>query len=272
MNRIINAGICSYGMSGRVFHAPFLQAHPGFHLKGIVERHQNLSRERYPEATVFRSVKAMLEDNTIELVVVNTPVQTHFEYAKAALLAGKHIVVEKPFTVNAAEAKELNQLASEKQLQLIVYQNRRYDGDFLALKQVVAQGVLGELKEAEMRFDRYRPGHSGKNHKEGDQPGAGNLHDLGEYLQGGAIPSLSAWIATPNETDGVLHTVIQGEDLRKTTRSEIGNYMNFYEDVYQLLVNHEKNPVPATDGVMTMKIIDAALQSSKNRKVIPLEP
>lgn len=351
MNRIINAGICSYGMSGRVFHAPFLQAHPGFHLKGIVERHQNLSRERYPEATVFRSVKAMLEDNTVELVVVNTPVQTHFEYAKAALLAGKHIVVEKPFTVNAAEAKELNQLASEKQLQLIVYQNRRYDGDFLALKQVVAQGVLGELKEAEMRFDRYRPGHSGKNHKEGDQPGAGNLHDLGahlidqaiqlfgfpeavfadvmtlrkamvandyfevllyyprpfrvrikgtvfarepypayilqgengtfmqqrsdlqeEYLQGGAIPSLSAWIATPNETDGILHTVIQGEDLRKTTRSEIGNYMNFYEDVYQLLVNHEKNPVPATDGVMTMKIIDAALQSSKHRKVIPLEP
>ncbi len=350
MSKVITAGICSYGMSGRVFHAPFLQAHTGYFLKGIVERHKNNSRERYPGATVFRSVAEMLEDDTIELVVVNTPVQTHFEYAKAALLAGKNIVVEKPFTVNAAEARELDQIAREKGLQLVVYQNRRYDGDFLALKQVVTQNLLGELKEAEMRFDRYRPGHSGKDHKEGDKPGAGNLHDLGahlidqalqlfgppqavfadvmtmrpnliandyfevllyyprpfrvrikgtvfarepyaayilqgengtfmqqrsdlqeEYLQAGAVPSLAPWIPAPQETDGVLHTSVQGKEVRKTTRSEIGNYMNFYEDVYRLLAHHQKNPVPASDGVLTMTIIDAALKSSKEQKVIPLE-
>lgn len=349
MSKIINAGICSYGMSGKLFHAPFLQAHPGFTLSAIVERHKQDSRERYPQAKLYRSFEELLADDDIELIVVNTPVQTHFEYAKAALNAGKNVIVEKPFTVNAAEAKELDDLAQEKNLFLSVYQNRRYDGDFLALKDIVRENILGELKEAEMRFDRYRPGHSGKDHKEGDKPGAGNLHDLGAHLidqaiqlfgypdavfadiftmrqgvaandyfelllyyprpfrvrikgtvfarepyyayilQGengsymqqrsdlqeerllaGDVPAMETWIPTPTGFDGLLHTTINGETVRKETRSEIGNYMNYYEDVYQALAHNRKNPVPAAHAVLTMKIIDAALQSAAQKKVINL--
>lgn len=89
MARIINTGICSYGMSGKLFHAPFIKASPHFRLSAIVERHKNESRERYPDSKLYRSVEEMLNDKNIELVVVNTPVQTHFELAKAALNAGK---------------------------------------------------------------------------------------------------------------------------------------------------------------------------------------
>ena len=347
MSRIVITGIASYGMSGKLFHAPFIEAHPNFRLKAIVERNRNESRERYPDSLLYRSFEELLADDEIELVIVNTPVQTHFEYAKAALNAGKNIVVEKPFTTNATEAQELDDIARGKGLFLSVYQNRRYDGDFKALKDVVQENMLGELKEAEMRFDRYRPGHSGKDHKEGDKPGAGNLHDLGSHLidqaiqlfgfpeavfadiltmrkdmiandyfevllyyprpfrvrikgtvfsresyyayilQGengtymqhrsdlqeerllaGVKPDISAWIPTPDDKDGLLHTMLNGEEIKKQTRSEIGNYMNYYQDVYDALVNGKPNPVPASDAVMTMKIIDAALQSSREQRVV----
>ncbi|MGC4233974.1 MAG: Gfo/Idh/MocA family oxidoreductase [Niabella sp.] len=349
MSQIINAGIASYGMSGKLFHAPFLEAHPHYNLAAIVERHKEESRIKYPNSRLYRSFEELIADNSIQLVVVNTPVQTHFEYAKAALNAGKNIVVEKPFTVTAREAQELDDIAKGKKLFLSVYQNRRYDGDFRAIKDVVQENLLGTLKEAELRYDRYRTGHSGKDHKEGDKPGAGNLHDLGAHLidqaiqlfgfpeavfadvlamrnnmaandyfevllyyprpfrvrikgtvfaresgyaytiqgengtfmqqrsdlqearlQADEIPSLETWIPTPQGFDGILHTIINGEPVRKETRSEMGNYMDYYEEVYQALVNGAPNPVPASDAVLTMRIIDAALQSSKERRVITL--
>lgn len=120
--------------------------------------------------------------DNLQLIVVNTPVQTHFDYAKQAIEAGKSVIVEKPFTVTSGEAVILAQLAKERNVFLSVYQNRRYDGDYRAIKNVVEQNLLGELKEVEMRFDRYRPGYSGKEHKEGRLPGAGSLHDLGAHL------------------------------------------------------------------------------------------
>jgi len=348
-NRIINTGICSYGMSGKIFHAPFIHAHPLFNLSAIVERHRDESRAKYPDSKLYRSFEELLADKDIELIVVNTPVQTHFEYAKAALNAGKHVIVEKPFTVTAEEAQILDNLAKEKNLFLSVYQNRRYDGDFKALKDVVSENLLGELKEAELRYDRYRPGHSGKDHKEGDKPGAGNLHDLGAHLIDQAIqlfgfpeavfadvftmrkdmiandyfevllyyprpfrvrikgtvfareqyyayilqgengtfmqqrsdlqearlmadevPSLGTWIPTPQGHDGILHTIINGEPVRKETRSTMGNYIDYYEDVYQALVNGAPNPVPASQAVLTMRIIEAALKSSAEKRVITL--
>ncbi len=345
----INAGIASYGMSGKLFHAPFLEAHPHYNLAAIVERHKEESRVKYPNSKLYRSFEELIADKSIQLVVINTPVQTHFEYAKAALNAGKNIVVEKPFTVTASEAQELDDISKGKKLFLSVYQNRRYDGDFRAIKDVIQENILGTLKEAELRYDRYRTGHSGKDHKEGDKPGAGNLHDLGAHLidqaiqlfgfpeavfadvfamrdnmvandyfevllyyphpfrvrikgtvfaresgyaytiqgengtflqqrsdlqearlQADEIPSLETWIPTPQGFDGILHTIINGEPVRKETRSEMGNYMDYYEEVYQALVNGAPNPVPASDAVLTMRIIDAALQSSKERRVISL--
>ena len=178
----IKTGICSYGMSGKLFHAPFIQAHPGYELTAIVERNRNDSRERYPDSVLSRSFEELLSMDNLQLIVVNTPVQTHFDYAKQVIEAGKSVIVEKPFTVTSGEAVILAQLAKERNVFLSVYQNRRYDGDYRAIKNVVEQNLLGELKEVEMRFDRYRPGYSGKEHKEGRLPGAGSLHDLGAHL------------------------------------------------------------------------------------------
>ncbi len=155
-------GLCAFGMSGKVFHAPFLKQHPNFLLSAIVERTKNESREKYPDATIYRSVEEMLSDSDVDIVVVNTPVQTHFEFAKKALQAGKNLIVEKPFTVSTAEAEELVRLAAEKNLFLSVYQNRRFDRDYLQVQKVIQSGKLGEIKETEIRFDRYRTEPSAK--------------------------------------------------------------------------------------------------------------
>ena len=182
LNTPIKTGIASFGMSGKLFHAPFIESHPGFELTAIVERNKNESREKYSTSKLFRSFEEMIAQEELDLIIVNTPVQTHFEYAKAAMDAGKAVVVEKPFTVTADEASQLDDYAKTKNVFLSVYQNRRYDGDYCSIRKVVKEKMLGELKEVEMRFDRYRPGFSGKQHKEGSLPGAGTLHDLGAHL------------------------------------------------------------------------------------------
>lgn len=178
----MNIALSSFGMSGRVFHAPFIAQHPHLHLYAVVERHREDSRALYPDSVLYRSVEEMLQDPTIEVVVVNTPVQTHYQYAKDALLAGKHVLVEKPFTLTAEEAQDLDLLAREKGKLLTVYQNRRYDGDYLKVKEVIESGVLGELKEVEIRFDRFRTEISSKAHKETAERGGGALYDLGAHL------------------------------------------------------------------------------------------
>ena len=147
----MNIALTSFGMSGRVFHAPFIAQHPHLKLYAVVERHRSESRELYPESKLYRSVTQMLQDPEVEVVVVNTPVQTHYKYAKEALLAGKHVLVEKPFTVTLEEAQELDTLANEKGKLLTIYQNRRYDGDYLKVKEILESGVLGEIKEVESR-------------------------------------------------------------------------------------------------------------------------
>ncbi len=124
----IKVALLSYGMSGKVFHAPFLEFHPGFELFGSWERSKKLIQLDYPELKSYPTLEAILEDD-IDLIVVNTPVGTHFEYAKKVLLAGKHAIVEKAFTTTVAEARELATLAKEKGLKLSVFQNRRWDSD-----------------------------------------------------------------------------------------------------------------------------------------------
>jgi scyllo-inositol 2-dehydrogenase (NADP+) len=181
-SRIINTALCSFGMSGWVFHTPFLQAHPGFCLYGAWERTKYLAAEKYPGIKTFRTLETMLADDAVELVVVNTPNATHFNYAKQALLAGKHIIVEKPFTITTAEANELIAAAEKQRLKISVYQNRRYDSDFRTIKKVLYEGLLGNMVEAEFHFDRYREELSPKLHKEIPGPGAGILYDLGAHL------------------------------------------------------------------------------------------
>lgn len=169
-------------MSGWVFHAPFIDIHPGFNFYAVWERSKNLAQERYPSVKVFRTLEEMLEDKEIELVIVNTPNYTHHEYTKKALLAGKHVVIEKPFTVTVPEGKELIAIAGEQQKKLSVYQNRRYDSDYKTVKKIVKEGLLGEIVEVEIHYDRFKEELSPKQHKETPGPGTGCLYDLGSHL------------------------------------------------------------------------------------------
>ncbi|MCB0707336.1 MAG: Gfo/Idh/MocA family oxidoreductase [Saprospiraceae bacterium] len=177
----IRTALLSYGMSGKIFHAPFLTLHPGFELTGAYERSKKLIQKDYPELKSYKSPEALLEDD-IDLVVVNTPVDTHYEYATQVLKAGKHVLVEKAFTTTAKEAESLKKLAAKKGLKLTVYQNRRWDSDFKTVKRVLDSNILGEIVEAEIRFDRYNPLLSPKKWKESPNAGAGILKDLGPHI------------------------------------------------------------------------------------------
>ncbi len=178
----INTALCSFGMSGLVFHSPFLSINPHFNFYAVWERTKDLAKEKFPEVKTYRTLEAMLADDLVELVIVNTPNYTHYEYAKKSLEAGKHVIVEKPFTIDVAQANDLIELAKKKDRVLSVYQNRRYDSDYKTIKKVVSENLLGELVEVEMHFDRFREELSPKVHKETPGPGAGVLYDLGSHL------------------------------------------------------------------------------------------
>lgn len=182
----IKTALLSYGMSGKVFHAPFITLHEGFELTGAWERTKDLIRQDYPNVKRYVTLEELLADD-IDLVVVNTPVDTHFDYTKQVLQAGKHALVEKAFTTTAAEAEELDALAKAKGLKLTVYQNRRWDSDLKTVKQVLESGELGDIVEAEIRFDRYNPNLSPKAWKESANAGAGVLKDLGPHIIDQAI-------------------------------------------------------------------------------------
>lgn len=178
----IKTAILSFGLSGKVFHAPFIHLHPGFELSAIWERTKSESTAVYPYVHIARSLDELLDDQSIDLIVVNTPTGTHFDYARKALEAGKHVVVEKAFTTTVNEAIELDHLATEKNRLLSVFQNRRWDSDFQTVQKVINDGLLGTVHEAEFHFDRYKEELSPKLHKETAGPGAGLLYDLGPHL------------------------------------------------------------------------------------------
>ncbi len=187
MGNPIKTGLLAYGMSGKVFHAPFVDKHPGFELVAIVERSKNDVLKDYPGVQQVREIDVILNHPEIELIVVNTPNYTHFEYAKAALNAGKHVLIEKPLSVLRSEAEELFSLAFRKNLKVFAYQNRRFDSDYKSVKQVLESGKLGKIVEGHFRFDRYRDEISYKFFKEQQIPGAGILYDLGAHIIDQAI-------------------------------------------------------------------------------------
>ena len=344
----IKTALLSYGMSGKVFHAPFLELHPGFELLGSWERSKKLIQEDYPRVKSFLSLESILEDITVDLVIVNTPVATHFDYAKKVLLAGKHVVVEKAFTTTVAEAEELEELAKLKGLKLSVFQNRRWDSDFKTVKKIIEDNVLGEIVEVEFHFDRYNPVLSPKEHKETANSGAGILKDLGPHLIDQALflfglphavfadirmirnntlvddyidillyysdfrvrlkssffvrelnpsyvihgkkgsflkprgdvqedelklgkkPNTPTWGTEPKSLEGTLHTEINDDIFNAKVPTLQGNYYDFFEGVYQAIVNDKPEPVTAHDGVNVMRIIEAAIQSNEQMKVINL--
>lgn len=350
--QLVKVGLCAFGMSGKVFHAPFLKQHPGFFLSAIVERSKEESKLQYPDAVIYHSVKEMLQNADIDLIVVNTPVQTHFEYTKMVLEAGKNVIVEKPFTVNVEEAEELVRIAESKNLFLSVYQNRRFDRDYLQVQKIISEGKLGAIKEVEIRFDRFRTEPSAKEHKENPElNGSGAVHDLGSHLVdqatqlfgfpektfadifsmkgqnyandyfeillyykndvrvrlkssaftkeehfaykihgdkgsflqersdnqenelvAGAIPFYGKdWVKPLEGSDGILnYSDENSESKRVTTLSEQGNYMNYYQQIYEHIVFGYALPSLGSEVVQNMKIIEAAIESSRKGKVIDL--
>lgn len=179
--KTISTALASYGMSGIVFHGPLLEVHPRFEIKKILERHQHNSAGKHPGATLVRSYDEILEDKEIELLIVNTPDHLHYSMSMEALNAGKHIVVEKPFTMKSAEANEIIETAENKGLMVSVFQNRRWDGDFLTVKDVINKGLTGRLVSFESHFDRFR-NYIQESWKEDDSLGAGTLYNLGSHM------------------------------------------------------------------------------------------
>jgi predicted dehydrogenase len=179
-------GLASYGMSGQVFHAPLINVHPGFVVSSILERTKNLSSDRYPETEIARNLDQLLDNPAVDLVVVNLPDNLHYETCRAALHAGKHVIVEKPFVRESSQGEELIAMADEKGLMLSVFQNRRWDGDFLTVRKILDQGLLGRLVEYEAHFDRYRNFIQESTWKE-DVGSGSTLYNLGSHLIDQAI-------------------------------------------------------------------------------------
>jgi len=178
----ISTALCAYGMSGSVFHGPLLSSHPGFFISKVWERKNKRVQQYLPEVPSVNTYEDILQDDSIELVIVNTPEHTHFDFARRALEAGKHVVVEKAFTVNDAEAQQLIQLAGERDLVLSVFQNRRWDSDFLTVRKILDQQLLGRLVSYEVHYDRYRNFIQAGTWKERPGPGKGVLYNLGSHL------------------------------------------------------------------------------------------
>ncbi|GGA62574.1 oxidoreductase [Edaphobacter acidisoli] len=182
MSREIGVAVIGFGLAGQVFHAPFVSAVPGLKLEAIVQRKGDAAAKAWPNARILRSVEEALGDSTIQLVVVGTPNETHFELAKQALQAGKHVVIDKPFTATSVEARELADLARAKGLVLVPFHNRRWDGDFLTVRKLVESNAVGRLVTFESHFDRFRPEPRENTWKEAGNAANGMLFDLGPHL------------------------------------------------------------------------------------------
>jgi scyllo-inositol 2-dehydrogenase (NADP+) len=182
MGSEIGVAVIGFGLAGQVFHAPFVSAVPGLRLEAIVQRKGDAAAMAYPKARILRSVEEALGDAAVQLVVVGTPNETHFALAKQALLAGKHVVIDKPFAATSDEAKELKDLAEKQGVVLAPFHNRRWDGDFLTVQRLLGEGAVGRLVTYESHFDRFRPLPRENTWKEGANLANGLLMDLGPHL------------------------------------------------------------------------------------------
>jgi hypothetical protein len=180
-SRPVRVALVGYGSAGRIFHAPLISGVPGLVLACVVSSKPAAVRADWPAVTVVAQPALAFADPGIDLVVIATSNESHFGLAKDALLAGKHVLVDKPCTVTLAQTTELLALASARGLVFTVFQNRRFDADFLSLQQTIQSGVLGRIVHFESHFDRYRPVVPDR-WREQALPGSGLWFDLGAHL------------------------------------------------------------------------------------------
>ncbi|CAN5428960.1 Gfo/Idh/MocA family oxidoreductase [soil metagenome] len=344
--RPICTAILSYGMSGEVFHAPLLAVHPGFNLKTILQRTSDKAREHHPSVKVLRSIDDIVSDSEIELVIVNTPNETHYDFTVKMLEAGKHVVVEKPFTNTTAEGLKLIALAAKKKKILSVFQNRRWDGGFLTLKKVLTSGMLGKVVEFEVHYDRFRNFISPNTWKEEPGPGSGILYNLGSHMldqvlvlfgkpesvsakigiqrPGGKVddyydlrlsynelnvivkssylvrepgpsytvhgvngsfvkygidpqeealklhqsPGTPGWGTEPEKFWGKLNTDINGLHYKGHIETLPGNYIGFYQNIYEAIREEKELAVTAQQALDVIRLIEAAIKSNNENKEV----
>jgi scyllo-inositol 2-dehydrogenase (NADP+) len=192
MSAEIGVAVVGFGLAGQVFHAPFVSAVPGLRLEAIVQRKGDEAGKAYPAARILRSVEEALKDAAAQLIVVGTPNETHFPLAKQALLAGKHVVIDKPFAITSAEAAELRELAKKQGVVLAPFHNRRWDGDFRTVQRLLAEEAVGRLVTYESHFDRFRPLPRENTWKEGASAANGLLMDLAPHLVDQALTLFGA--------------------------------------------------------------------------------
>jgi scyllo-inositol 2-dehydrogenase (NADP+) len=217
---MINVGLIGFGLSGRFLQAPFFQTNPNFNLKSIVTS-QQIPKHLFPDSERVDSYENLLEDTSLQLISICSPSNTHFEYAKKCLKAGKNILIEKPITAHLHEAEELFKLAESLKLKIFVFQNRRFDSDFMTLKSVIESGVLGEIISYEAHFDRYKPILNAKKWKEIVAPANGILYDLGSHL----IDQSIYLFGNPKKVYGETFTQRQGSEI---------------DDAFDLILDYEK--------------------------------
>lgn len=222
MPETLQVALVGYGFVGKVFHAPLISAVDGLALHSVVSSNPAAVQADYPNAHVSADLATVLADPAIDLVVIATPNTLHAPQAHAALEAGKHVIVDKPFTVTVAEADEVIAHAERVGRVLSVFHNRRYDGDFRTVRQLVASGALGEVTQFESHFDRFRLEVRDR-WRERSGPGAGLWYDLGPHLLDqalqlfGAPSGITADIAVQRdgaETDDYFHATLRYPRLR----------------------------------------------------------
>jgi len=346
---MINVAIASFGMSGKVFHAPILARHPQFRLSKIVERSKDEVRHCYPQVVSVKSYEEIVSDPSIDLVIVNTPDFTHYEYAKQALEAGKHVIVEKPVTQTSEECQALISLAKKRGKLLSVFQNRRWDGDFLTVKKIIEEKLLGRLVEFESNYMRYRNFIQENTWKESVALGKGVTYNLGshmidqavtlfgmpqavwadidslrsgseiddyyhlrlvypqlkvtlkatylareetpryivhgtegsyikhgldpqeEQLKKGENPFSEGWGKEPESDWGVLNTEINGLHYRGKVETTAGNYVAYYDSIYDAILKNKALSVLPEESMTVLKIIEAAFESTRTGKTISLK-
>lgn len=271
MKKVIKTGIIGFGLSGRVFHAPFIEVVDGFELSKISTANPERAKQAkstYPNTTIVDKAEDIINDPDIDLVIVTSPNTVHFKWAKEALLANKHVVVEKPFTVSLAEAEELVQLSKEKNRIATVYHNRRFTSDTKTVKKIMDSGVLGDIVDYETHFDRYRIDARPGAWREEALPGSGIFYDLGSHLVDQSlyffgmpqavtahIKAMREWAKADDSFDIKLHYPTHTATLKSTMIAKIqgptylvhgtkGSFIKYGLDVQE--ANLDKGEIPNT--------------------------
>lgn len=342
---MLKVGIAGFGMAAQVMHAPFLATMSQYQVTTVLERNRTDSKQLFPEATIVRTLEELLLQD-VDLVVITTPNDTHLPYALQALSAGKHVVLEKPFTISSGDAEQLIQASQSSGKVLSVFQNRRYTADFLTIQKVIKEGLLGDVHEYEAHYDRFRPHPKAAAWREADLPGSGILYDLGPHLidqalclfglpkqitadirrqrphsvvddyfdlqldygftkvilkagmlvrepgprysihgtigsfikngedpqeailKTGQLPTASDWGSEPGELHGLLHTTVDGKDIRETYPSLQGGFGKYYENLYATIVNGQPLRERAEHGFNTIRLIELARESQQAKATI----